>query len=120
VAPSAGSIVKVSFQTRNERLWLIDASHADGQPLPYGAQIAHPDGRVLGQVGQGGVIALRGLQASGLVHVQTEDGMACRLNYTMPETPDAHGQYWAQARCVAVPPELLADDVPNSTSGASE
>jgi len=120
VAPSAGSIVKVSFQTRNERLWLIDASHADGQPLPYGAQIAHPDGRVLGQVGQGGVIALRGLQASGLVHVQTEDGMACRLNYTMPETPDAHGQYWAQARCVAVPPELLADDAPNSTSGASE
>jgi outer membrane usher protein len=65
VAPSAGSIVKVSFQTRNDRLWLIDASDADGHPLPYGAQIAHPDG-VLGQVGQGGVVALRGLKPLAL------------------------------------------------------
>lgn len=120
VAPSAGSIVKVSFQTRNDRLWLIDASDAQGQPLPYGAQITHPDGRVLGQVGQGGVIALRGLENTGLVHVQTEDGIACRLHYAMPETPDAQGQYWAQARCVAPGPELLADDVPSSTTGANQ
>ncbi|HGM5883608.1 fimbria/pilus outer membrane usher protein [Stenotrophomonas maltophilia] len=120
VAPSAGSIVKVSFQTRNDRLWLIDASDAQGQPLPYGAQITHPDGRVLGQVGQGGVMALRGLENAGLVHVQTEDGIACRLHYAMPETPDAQGQYWAQARCVAPGPELLADDVPSSTTGANQ
>ncbi|HGM5921337.1 TPA: fimbria/pilus outer membrane usher protein [Stenotrophomonas maltophilia] len=120
VAPSAGSIVKVSFQTRNERLWLIDASDAEGQPLPYGAQIAHPDGRMLGQVGQGGVVALRGLENNGLVHVQIEDGIACRLHYAMPETPDAHGQYWAKARCMAPGPEGLADDVPPSTTGASQ
>jgi len=120
VAPSAGSIVKVSFQSRNERLWLIDAIHADGTPLAYGAQIMHADGRALGQVGQGGVVALRGLEPTGFVHVQTEDGMACRLHYTMPEAPDAHGQYWAQSRCDAIPSAPLADDVSTSTSGASQ
>jgi len=120
VAPSAGSIVKVSFQSRNERLLLIDASDADGTPLPYGAQIMHADGRTLGQVGQGGVLALRGLASTGFVHVQTEDGMACRLHYTMPEVADAQGQYWAQARCVPATPGLLADDVSSSNSGASQ
>ena len=120
VAPSAGSIVKVRFQSRSERLWLIDASDADGAPLAYGAQILHADGRNLGQVGQGGVIALRGLEPAGFVHVQSETGMTCRLNYAMPEVPDAHGQYWAQARCVAIPPELLADHVSSSTNGASQ
>lgn len=120
VAPTAGSIVKISFQSRNERLWLIDTSDADGNPLAYGAQITHPDGRVLGQVGQGGVMALRGLEASGVVHVQTEDGIACRVHYAMPEAADAHGQYWAKARCVASPPHLLADEPVLSTQGVSQ
>lgn len=120
VAPSGGSIVKVSFQSRNEQLWLIDASDAHGAPLAYGAQIIHADGRMLGQVGQGGVIALRGLPSTGLVHVQTEDGMACRLHYAMPDVADAQGQYWARARCVSPTPELLADDLLPLTTGASE
>jgi outer membrane usher protein len=120
VAPSAGSIVKVSFQSRNERLWLIDASDTDGTPLAYGAQIVHADGRMLGQVGQGGVLALRGLEPAGFVHVQSEDGIACRLHYTMPDVPDVHGQYWAKARCVASPPEPLAERVSPSTTGASQ
>jgi len=120
VAPSAGSIVKVAFQSSREQLWLIDASDADGHPLPYGAQVTHPDGRLLGQVGQGGVVALRGLQPTGFVHVQTEDGMACRLDYTMPDVADAHGQYWTGARCLAASQQRFAGDISSFSSGVAE
>ncbi|WP_313440142.1 fimbria/pilus outer membrane usher protein [Stenotrophomonas sp.] len=108
VAPTAGSIVRVQFQTRSEPLWLIDASDGDGIPLPYGAQITDTDGAPLGQVGQGGVIALRGAPARGTLQVQMGEDQRCRLEYQMPLLPDAHGQYWARARCVRVGAELLA------------
>ncbi|MEG0183693.1 MAG: fimbria/pilus outer membrane usher protein [Stenotrophomonas sp.] len=108
VAPSAGSIVRISFQTRTEPLWLLDASDADGTPLPYGAQITAMDGKPLGEVGQGGVIALRGAPARGSLHVQLGEDQRCRLEYQMPLLPDAHGQHWARARCVRVGADPLA------------
>ena len=118
VAPSAGSVVRVSFQTRNEALWLIDASTADGLPLAYGAQIAGLDGRVLGQVGQGGVIALRGAPRSGRLQVQAEGQPLCLLDYSMPDVADAQGQYWTRAQCASSVPALLADDTSSDSHGA--
>jgi len=120
VAPSAGSIVKVSFQTRNEHLWLIDASDVDGVPLPYGAQVSRADGHVLGRVGQGGVIALRGEAATGRLQVQAADGeMGCHVDYRMPAAPDAQGQYWTKARCVTSPAARSSDELSSSPPGAT-
>lgn len=119
VAPSAGSIVKVRFEASKAQLWLIDARDAEGEPLPYGATITSTQGRARGQVGQGGVIALRGEPASGQVQVRLAHGGSCQLQYRMPDAPDSHGQYWSSARCINPAPGALADQVSPSSPGVS-
>ncbi len=110
VAPTAGSIVKVSFTARNERTLLLDASDEHGAALPFGVAVSHDDGRAAGHVGQGGVIVLRAAQPIGRLTVQLGEDTRCRLDYRTPEQPDAHGQYWAQVRCLPLPQVLLATD----------
>ncbi|WP_313139810.1 fimbria/pilus outer membrane usher protein [Stenotrophomonas sp.] len=112
VAPTAGSIVKVSFTARRERTLLVDGSDAQGRPLPFGAAVSHDDGRAAGHVGQGGVIVLRAAQPVGRLTVQLGEDTRCGLDYQLPEQPDAHGQYWAQVRCLPLPPRALATDAP--------
>lgn len=120
VAPSAGSIVKVSFEVRSDRLWLIDTSDSYGQPLTYGTQITDMDGHVLGQVGQGGVLALHGAPSSGQLIARSTAGAPCALRYVMPELPDIRGQYWAKATCTPSQPVVPTQDVPSSHSGDPE
>lgn len=116
VAPTAGSIVKVAFSANRQRTLFIDATDEAGQPLPFAAAVAGADGRALGYVGQGGIIQLRdaGLQESAWVAIS--EGERCRLDYTLPEQPDAHGLYWTSARCVraAALPSSAVDAQQNS------
>lgn len=120
VAPTAGSIVKVTFATRNERLLFIDATDADGQPLPFAAPISDADGRPLGHVGQGGMLQLRGMPAAGSVRVNLGEHRHCRLSYTTPGSADSQGLYWTRARCEtqsAAPPPAFTP--PSGPGGAA-
>ena len=108
VAPTAGSIAKVTFAASRERTLFIDTTDGDAPPLPFAAAVSGEDGRLLGHVGQGGVIALRGAQAAGSVWVALGQDQRCRLDYALPAHPDAQGLYWTQARCVAPPATATA------------
>ncbi|MBA0280448.1 fimbrial biogenesis outer membrane usher protein [Stenotrophomonas maltophilia] len=109
VAPTAGSIVRVAFEVRRERTLFIDATDALGQPLPFAARVVDDAGQPRGAVGQGGIIQLRGAQAEGALIVDPDGRGRCRLEYRLPDAPDAYGLSWSQAQCLpwAPPPPLL-------------
>ncbi|MGS1318008.1 fimbria/pilus outer membrane usher protein [Stenotrophomonas geniculata] len=115
VAPTAGGIVRVPFQVRRERTLFIDATDALGQPLPFAAVVQSEDGAPAGAVGQGGVIQLRGAQDSGALIVDPDGKRRCRIDYRMPDAPDAYGLSWSQAVCVPqpLPPEGLQVRAPD-------
>lgn len=115
VAPTAGGIVRVPFQVRRERTLFIDATDALGQPLPFAAVVQGEDGTPAGAVGQGGVIQLRGAQDSGALIVDPDGKRRCRIDYRMPEAPDAYGLSWSQAVCLPLPlpPEGLQVRAPD-------
>lgn len=114
VAPTAGGIVRVPFEVRRERTLFIDSTDALGQPLPFAARVEDDDGRPMGAVGQGGVIQLRGAQDDGALIVDPDGPRRCRLEYRMPDAPDAYGLSWTQALCVPQTPLL-----PGLQAGAS-
>ncbi len=100
VAPTAGSIVRVEFGARRERILFIDATDALGQPLPFAARVEDESGTPKGAVGQGGVIQLRGAHDAGALIVDPDGTQRCRLEYRMPGAPDGYGLSWSQALCV--------------------
>jgi len=103
VAPTAGSIVRVAFNASHERTLFIDATDALGQPLPFAARVEDEAGRAFGAVGQGGVIQLRGAPSTGVLIVDPEGPRRCRMAYTTPDAPDAHGLSWNQSACTPLP-----------------
>jgi len=122
VAPTAGSIVRVAFNAKRERTLFIDATDALGQPLPFAARVEDESGRAYGAVGQGGVIQLRGVQDSGALIVDPDGKRRCRIDYHMPEAPDAYGISWSQAVCVPqpLPPEGLQVGMPEPEEGVAQ
>lgn len=114
VAPTAGSIVRVLFPVRNERILFIEASDERGGPLPFAAPVRDEAGTPRGAVGQGSVIQLRGAQEAGVLEIELGGARRCQLSYRMPEQSDASGLYWSTGECVApLPPSLRAlDDAP--------
>ncbi|MOA64380.1 hypothetical protein D3C78_1904080 [compost metagenome] len=55
------------------------------------------------------MIQLRGAQDSGSLIVDPDGKRRCRIDYRMPDAPDAYGLSWSQAVCVPqpLPPESL-------------
>lgn len=112
VAPTAGAIVRVPFEVRRERTLFIDARDVLGRPLQFAARVEDALGRTLGAVGQGGVIALRGVRDVGSLVVHQSGGDPCQLHYRLPATPDAHGLYWHEARCLSRVDPLAPAPIP--------
>lgn len=86
VAPYAGAVVKVMFSTNSGRAALIHALDANGQPLPFGAEVLDAQGQDVGVVGQASRLYLRGLADSGRLLVKWGDqpGQQCRIDYRLP------------------------------------
>ncbi len=59
IAPTAGAVVRVPFETDVATTWLVTARFADGRPVPFGAEVLDSASRSVGLVGQGGRIFLR-------------------------------------------------------------
>ncbi|KFG98612.1 fimbrial protein [Burkholderia paludis] len=86
IAPRAGAVPMLSFQTISGKSAVIDARRADGGTLPFGAAVVDASGKEIGVVGQGGRIFARGLDDNGTLTVRwSEDANAlCSIRYALP------------------------------------
>jgi outer membrane usher protein len=106
VAPTAGAVVQVKFETVNTgRAVVFAIRQADGSPLPFGTEVLDANDQPVGVVAQGGRAIVRGLtQDSGMLKVATSDGGYCALPYRLPATTQAKpdGMQIVDAQCQAV------------------
>lgn len=93
VAPRAGSVVKLQFETVSGQALLITAQREDGSPLPFGADVFDEDGASVGVVGQGGKAFVRVARVQAQLIIKWGDGAhaICRLSYDLSARPDAGG-----------------------------
>ncbi|HEY0505030.1 MAG TPA: fimbria/pilus outer membrane usher protein [Lysobacter sp.] len=83
VAPRAGAVSLLTFDTEYGRALLLRTLRQDGRPVPFGAEVKDDQGRVLGIVAQGGRALLRGAAAQGTVSMTwQEDGLPMQCTFT--------------------------------------
>ncbi|MFC6339121.1 fimbria/pilus outer membrane usher protein [Pseudomonas sp. CCM 7891] len=93
VAPRAGSVVKLQFETVSGQAFLITALREDGSPLPFGSDVFDEDGASVGIVGQGGKAFVRLSRTLGKLTVKwgSNTDAACRLHYDSGARSGADG-----------------------------
>ncbi|WP_246024997.1 fimbria/pilus outer membrane usher protein [Paraburkholderia dinghuensis] len=111
IAPRAGSVTMLKFETVSGRTAVIQARRANGEPLPFGASVLDETGKELGVVGQASRIVARGLQESGALTVKWgEDASAvCRIAYTLPvREKGRHAEMYQQIESTCEAPGVQA------------
>lgn len=83
--PTAGAVVKAVIPTASGRGALIEALDNHGQPLPFGLDVFDENGQVVGVVGQGSRLWVRGINDSGLLRVNPGGDLAgsCTIAYDL-------------------------------------
>lgn len=101
VVPTRGAVVKTTFAARSVTRLVITARAADGQPLPFGAQISDVQGNLMGVAGQGGQILLStGMQPQTLdVRWGNRPEPQCRLRIDPSSMPLAKGYRLQEVTC---------------------
>ncbi|WP_063552086.1 fimbria/pilus outer membrane usher protein [Burkholderia territorii] len=84
VAPRAGAVPMLTFPTVSGKSAVIDARRANGEALPFGAEVVDGSGKAVGVVGQGSRIFARGLEESGTLAVRGDGGTLCSIRYALP------------------------------------
>ncbi|MBU8977298.1 fimbrial biogenesis outer membrane usher protein [Lysobacter sp. MMG2] len=113
VAPYAGSVAMVRFETEYGRSALVRARMDDGRAVPFGADVVDAAGRTLGVVGQGGRLLVRGVDEQGTMTLSwAEDGVTrrCRVSYRMPAPVEgaANDLPTLDVRCTPEAPSAVA------------
>jgi len=87
VAPSAGAVVLLAFETERSHSFLLKGQRADGSVLPFGASVFDDEGRHVGHVSQGGLALLRVKNHQGQLNVRWGAGreQSCRFEYSISE-----------------------------------
>ncbi|MEN2469170.1 fimbria/pilus outer membrane usher protein [Burkholderia sp. GS2Y] len=90
VAPRAGSVVMMRYDTVKGRAVLIDATRADGEALPFGADVVDADGNSVGAVGQAGRIFARLAADNATLAVRwgLANDQQCTMRVALPEITD--------------------------------
>lgn len=90
VAPYAGSIVKMKFETRHGIAVVFMTQQANGGVIPIGAEVVDEDGLVLGMVGQAGMAYVRASKPSGQLTVNwgNKPDQQCHFDYTLESSRD--------------------------------
>lgn len=85
-APRAGAVVPLKFNTVSGRAVLIRGKRANGETIPFGAQVLDAQGHDVGAVGQGGQVFVRGAEVGGMLTVQWGDSanQQCHIQYSLP------------------------------------
>ncbi|WP_409422217.1 fimbria/pilus outer membrane usher protein [Pseudaeromonas sp. ZJS20] len=109
VSPDAGAVMLLQFASRQGFPVLLSAALADGQPLPFGAQVRDEQGEAVGAVIQGGQLYARVNSRQGrlLVSWGEQTDAQCQLSYQLPARPNAAALYLPPTplRCQALPQE---------------
>ena len=88
-APTAGAVVEMKFETENTgRPAVMRVTQADGNPIPFGAQVVDSSDNVVGVIAQGSRIIATGLKAdSGALSVKWGEAVnqKCSVRYQLPE-----------------------------------
>lgn len=104
VAPTAGAVVRLKFETEGGgRAVIVRATTADGQPLPFGAEVTDAAGDDVGTVAQEGRIVIRGLKGNvGAYSVKWGDAaeQRCKLSFALPVSADKKGSAWSSVDAV--------------------
>jgi len=93
VAPRAGSVVKLQFETISGQAILISALREDGSPLPFGSDVFDEDGASVGIVGQGGKAFVRVARTQGGLTVKwgANANASCLLQFALDKPSEADG-----------------------------
>jgi outer membrane usher protein len=104
VAPTAGAVVPLKFEVDGGgRAVLLRASLADGQPVPFGAQVLDAQAHNVGTVAQTGRIVLRGVRSdAATLHIQWGESLAerCSLSYALPKEDKSDTPRWTNVEAV--------------------
>ncbi len=101
VAPVAGAIVRVDFETVVGQSAVIHVSNGPGLKLPFGADVRDQIGNVVGVVGQGNNLFVQGVGDSGSLTITLQGGSSCQLSYQLiASNVGRHDMMRAQAPCV--------------------
>ncbi|GGP25092.1 fimbria/pilus outer membrane usher protein [Silvimonas amylolytica] len=105
-APTDGAVVKVKFETENKgQAVMLRVTRANGEALPFGADVFDVAGKSVGSVTQGGRVLVYGQPASQNNVLQVkwgeQQGQSCSLSYSMPK--DGNGKpapfYFVDGHC---------------------
>lgn len=90
VAPYSGAVVKLKYDTTVGYPALIHAPMANGQALPFGAEVFDEQGLHVGVVGQGGRVFARVPTTEGVLKVVWGEAtdQQCRVRYMLPANAD--------------------------------
>lgn len=111
--PNAGAVVKMVLPTAVGRNALIEARLPDGTALPFGTDVLNAQGDVVGVVGQGSRLWVRGLDEQGELFVAhgAGEGAQCRIPYDLR---GASADDVQQTQCAA-PKSIGAEGVESRT-----
>jgi len=87
IAPTAGAVALVKFETEQGYSLLLSGRQGDGSYLPFAAEVRDADGRTVGHISQGGQALLRVHAPEGTLNVrwgQAAD-QQCQLQYKLDE-----------------------------------
>lgn len=86
VVPTLGAVSLVKFETVSGRAVVIKATHPNGKPLPFAAQVFDEQGNEVGVIGQAGKAFVRGVADHGRLTVQWAEaaGERCFIHYHLP------------------------------------
>jgi len=87
VAPTAGAVALLKYETERGYSILLNGKHSDGRPLPFAAAVTDAEGRAVGHISQGGQALLRVNAVSGTLTVRwgIEADQVCQLNYAVSD-----------------------------------
>lgn len=88
--PTAGAVVKAVIPTSSGRSALIEALDHDGQPLAFGLDVYDETDQIVGVVGQGSRLWVRGINERGTLRIKRgEDTMThCAIDYDLSVATD--------------------------------
>jgi outer membrane usher protein len=90
VAPVAGAVVLMKYETVSGRSVLINAYRNNGEVVPFSADVLDQQGNVMGMVGQGGTIFVRTAGDSGQLVIRWGSARSerCQIRYALgPRDP---------------------------------
>lgn len=92
VAPYAGAVVKLDFQTRSGRPVLMTLRDEFGDVVPFGAQVTDASGDIKGLVAQAGQLYLREERSAGRLDVQWSGPRGeirrCGADFSLPRASE--------------------------------